>query len=152
MDCIRLKDIEYVKRSDVLLLGFLLGIKMDFRNLVARIKAYIASLFYHVGDRRNISLFCALAFACVLLHSVVPHSHHCLHDEDHFHYEHNCEQLKTFLQSSENYAFECAIISESLDVDLVDEGIILSLNNSSGFIPHKAESVPRPALRGPPQF
>ena len=55
-----------------------------------------------MGDRRLISIACALAFAMVLLHSAIPHSHHCTVRENHIHHHYNCEQLDTYLQSSDD--------------------------------------------------
>ena len=55
-----------------------------------------------MGDRKLISVACVLAFAMVLLHSVIPHSHHCTVRENHIHHHYNCEQLDTYLQSSDD--------------------------------------------------
>ena len=42
-----------------------------------------------MGDRRLISIACALAFAMVLLHSAIPHSHHCTVRENHIHHHYS---------------------------------------------------------------
>ena len=68
-------------------------------NLIAWNKDYLC---LPMGNRRLISAACILAFAMVLLHSAIPHTHHCTVREKHIHHHYNCGQLDTYLQSSDS--------------------------------------------------
>lgn len=49
--------------------------------------------------KSTISKLCALAFAIVLLHSAIPHSHRCNVSDSHIHRHYNCGQLTNFVQN-----------------------------------------------------
>lgn len=60
--------------------------------------------------RKGICALCAVAFVVVLLHSAIPHCHHCSSIEAHLHKILNCELLNTYLsQHEEDFAASLSV-------------------------------------------
>lgn len=107
-----------------------------------------------MGNRKFISLACMLAFAVVLLHSAIPHSHHCIVRENHIHHLYNCEQLNTYLQSSDSlhvFVAGDALASESPSAERCDRPELIRFDLSCRFISVPASAFLQPSLRGPPR-
>lgn len=107
-------------------------------------------------NRKFISAACMLAFAVVLLHSAIPHSHHCVIRENHIHHLYNCGQLNTFLQSSDHSTIHILISGDVLaDCELLparsDEAETRLFDFSCRFIPKPAAFRQQLTLRGPPE-
>ena len=116
----------------------------------------IISIFASVERRIPISKLCMLAFAFVLLHSLIPHSHHCTRAENHIHVHYSCSQLESFLQSSDEDAQLCipadALVHDDIPdlSDRPDHAVRRISDLSCRFISKTAASLPHSALRGPP--
>ena len=106
-----------------------------------------------MGDRKLISIACALAFAMVLLHSVIPHSHHCTVRENHIHHHYNCEQLDTYLQSSDNdiqlFIGDLLPTGDSV-IERGDAPEFRSFDTGDRFSAEPASTLQQRGLRGPP--
>lgn len=107
-----------------------------------------------MGDRRLISIACALAFAMVLLHSAIPHSHHCTVRENHIHHHYNCGQLGTYLQSSDDgiqlYAGDLPPTGDS-GIEREDAPEFRRFDTGDHFSDKPATAMPQLGLRGPPR-
>ena len=116
----------------------------------------IISIFASVERRIPISKLCMLAFAFVLLHSSIPHSHHCTRAENHIHVHYSCSQLESFLQSSDEDAQLCIPADALVHDDIPDlsgrpDPAVRRISDlSCRFISKTAASLPHSALRGPP--
>lgn len=107
-----------------------------------------------MGNRRLISAACMLAFAMVLLHSAIPHTHHCTVRENHIHHHYNCGQLDTYLQSSDDDI-------QLFIGDLLQSGELTAglgsvpqhriFDTGDHFSSETADSLQQPGLRGPPK-
>lgn len=126
-------------------------------------RAYVASglqgnipYLCAVERRIPISKLCMLAFAFVLLHSLIPHSHHCTRVENHIHVHYSCSQLESFLQSSDEDAQLCipadALVHDDIPdlSDRPDHAVCRISDLSCRFISKTAAFLPHSALRGPP--
>lgn len=112
--------------------------------------------FVAVRSRNPIHLLCALAFAVVLLHSAVPHSHHCGSGADHIHIRYSCQQLADcFMQpaaiSGCAHQSECADLGHRSPDPATDESRL----RSPGFDPAEESCTGQvfhrhPDFRGPP--
>ena len=97
-----------------------------------------------------------LAFAFVLLHSLIPHSHHCTRIENHIHVHYSCSQLESFLQSSDEDTQLCipadALVHDDIPdlSDRPDHAVCRISDLSCRFISKTAAFLPHSALRGPP--
>ena len=107
-----------------------------------------------MGDRKLISIACALAFAMVLLHSVIPHSHHCTVRENHIHHHYNCEQLDTYLQSSDDdiqlFIGDLLPTGDSV-IERDDATELRRFDTGDHFSAEPATALPQLSLRGPPR-
>lgn len=93
------------------------------------------------------TIFCVLAYTIVFAHSIIPHSHHCSeHNEDHssghIHFFSHCEELNTYLISSDDIQLSPCIL-EFYPYLLKDYNIIaennfiqLNFNPNSHFKDH----------------
>ena len=120
-------------------------------NLIAWNKDYLC---LPMGNRRLISAACILAFAMVLLHSAIPHTHHCTVRENHIHHHYNCGQLGTYLQSSDDDIQ--LFIGDLLESGGPDAGRGGSaerriFDSGDHFQAAPAASLPQLSLRGPPE-
>lgn len=112
-----------------------------------------------MGRKKIISILCAMAFAVVFAHSIIPHAHHCHETQrQHIHGFSNCEQLNTFIA---NESFR--ILDQTSDEVMPAEPLWLDCsascerlawkvfpNRSDGFHPTSCTRRGVDALRAPP--
>lgn len=108
-------------------------------------------------NRKFISAACMLAFAVVLLHSAIPHSHQCVIRENHIHHLYNCGQLNTYLQSSDHSTvhvlFAAAATAGGIQSlpERPGESEPISFDYGCSFRSKPASFLRLLTLRGPPQ-
>lgn len=106
--------------------------------------------------RKSISAACMLAFAVVLLHSAIPHSHHCAVRENHIHHLYNCGQLDTFLQGTGHGTVHVFPVADALAGQLFQMPVrpgtseLRPFDTGCRFMAKPAEILQRIAPRGPP--
>ena len=95
----------------------------------------IIRIFASVERRIPISKLCMLAFAFVLLHSLIPHSHHCTRVENHIHV----------------IPADALVHDDIPDLSGRPDPAVRRISDlSCRFISKTAASLPHSALRGPP--